>query len=298
MSVSPFLLALMGPTASGKSDVAEAIADRTGAVLINADAFQVYRGLDIGTGKSARRDEYRLLDILEPWEAYGVGAFVRRAQTELAEAHAGGRSVILVGGTGLYVRALTEAYADLGEAPDPALREDLERRQHEEGLASLVRELEERAPAVAARTDLRNGVRVRRALERTLGGRSSVAVTLPPYRRIKRAIAVPTADLEARIVRRVATMLHNGWVEEVACMRDAGADREWPGFRAIGYRTIWDSLEGVRSRHATEARIVEETRRYAKRQRTWLRSEPNLGWLESDDRDRLVELALDSIGFV
>lgn len=295
---SPFLLALMGPTASGKSDLAEAVADRTGAVLVNADAFQIYRRLDIGTGKPTRRSDYRLLDVREPWEPFGVGEYVREAQRELADAFASHRSAVLVGGTGLYVRALTEAYSEIYEAPDPQLRDDLERRQREEGLESLVRELEARAPEAAASTDLRNPVRVRRALERVLGSPRKVSVELPPFRRVKRAIAVPTEVLDGRIARRVAAMLHNGWVEEVARLRDDGADRKWPGLRAIGYGAIWDLLDGVTSRHATESRVVEETRRYAKRQRTWLRSEPNLGWLEGEDRNRLVELALLSIGFV
>ncbi|MCW5941236.1 MAG: tRNA (adenosine(37)-N6)-dimethylallyltransferase MiaA [Fimbriimonadaceae bacterium] len=294
----PFLLALMGPTASGKSDLAEALADRTGADLVNADAFQIYRGLDVGTGKPLRKADYRLVDIRDPSERFGVGEYVREAQAVLTEAFAGGRSAILVGGTGFYVRALFEEYADLRESPDPALRSELERRERDEGPATLVEDLTQRAPEVAARIDLMNPVRVRRALERVLGEPSLVPVKLPPFRRVKHAILTTPEELERRIVHRVANMMHNGWIEEVTRLRDGGADRQWPGLRAIGYGAIWDFLEGGASRHATESRIVEETRRYAKRQRTWLRSEPNLGWLGGEDRDRLVEHALHSIGFV
>ncbi|MBZ0212587.1 MAG: (d)CMP kinase, partial [Nitrospirae bacterium] len=132
--MKPLLIAVMGPTGSGKSDLAEALADRLGARLINSDAFQVYRGMDIGTGKSPRKAEYDLMDILDPSEPYGVGRFVEDASRAATVAFDFGRAAILVGGTGLYARALTEGYADLAPAPDP----DLRARLAQTPLAALV----------------------------------------------------------------------------------------------------------------------------------------------------------------
>src|SRR5688572_23240532 len=124
----PFLLAVMGPTASGKTDLAEHLADETGAQLINADAFQVYKGFDIGTAKSVNANRYELIDIREPDESFGVGEFVQLANAELERLFAGGTSAIVVGGTGLYVRALFEEYEAMSGPPDPQLRADLEAR--------------------------------------------------------------------------------------------------------------------------------------------------------------------------
>ena len=278
----PLLIAVMGPTAAGKTDLAEQLATDLDAQLINADAFQIYQGMDIGTAKPERREHYKLLDIRRPDEGFGVGEFVEIASTILTDLFTDGRNAVVVGGTGLYIRALFEEYQDLAPEPDPHLREDLNRLD----LATKVTMLRERDPSSAERIDLRNPARVQRALERALAPSTSLCWSLPPYRRLKLALVPDVEETDARIARRVESMMQNGWVREVTELRERGYRADHPGFRAIGYRTLLRYLDGEIGREEATATTIAETRGYAKRQRTWLRSEPNLIEL---DRDRPLE---------
>lgn len=270
----PALVAILGPTASGKSVLAERLASHLDAVLVSADAFQVYRGFDIGTAKPRDRAKYRLIDILEPQEPYGVGDFVIRASGELNDAWERRQSVVVVGGTGLYVRALTEEYRNLSPMPDLELRKGLERKERDIGLEALAGELARLDPAAASKTDLRNPVRVRRALEKALSPVKPLEFKLPAFQLRKIGLDPDSAALRERIGERVDKMMQNGWVREVGRLKDSGVDPSYPAMRAIGYRTIWRHLEGGLSEKEAAALIVAETARYAKRQRTWLRSEP------------------------
>src|ERR1044072_3833722 len=191
----------MGPTASGKTGLAEAVADELGAVLVNADAFQIYRGLDIGTAKPAVKERYRLLDLKEPSESFGLGEWLKLAQAELEFAFEKGRHVICVGGTGLYVRALFEEYAAIGEAPDPEVRRELS----ETPIENLREGLRADHPEIAARVDMANPLRVRRALERVRGGTSD-PVVLPPFIKMKLTPSVSEAELNRRIEHRTLQM--------------------------------------------------------------------------------------------
>lgn len=274
--MSPLLVAVMGQTASGKTGLAEALAERLEADLINADAFQAYQGMDIGTAKPARKDRYRLLDIKRPDEPYGVGEFCLLAADELKRSFESGRSVVVVGGTGQYVRALFEEYKDLMPDPDPAIRALLNERLKEEGLAVLAEELKARDPEVAAKIDLQNPARVTRSLERFQDTRPPLSFDVPYPKRIRVATAIEKTELEDRITRRVAGMMHNGWVEEVRRLNAEGFGPGDPGFRAIGYRTVAALIDGDLATEEAERAIVQETMAYAKRQRTWLRSEPGL----------------------
>jgi tRNA dimethylallyltransferase len=274
----PLLVAVMGPTASGKTALAEAIADRLGAQLVSADAFQVYRGFDIGTAKPADRGRYRLLDILDPRETYGVGAFVRDAAGAAAEAHAQGRSVVVVGGTGLYIRALFDGYDRLMPAPDPELRAWLEGKEAAEP-GSLARMLLEREPGTQA--DLRNPVRVRRALERLLDPRPPMQVGLPPFRRFKLAILPERGPLLAAIAERTRAMVSAGWADEVRDILAAGVPVSAPAFRAIGYQCFARLALGETSEQEAVGETVQATSQYAKRQATWLRSERSLEVLQT-----------------
>jgi tRNA dimethylallyltransferase len=283
----PLLIAVMGATASGKTDLAERIADRFEAALINADAFQVYLGMDVGTAKPDHRDQYELIDIKDPDESYGVGEFTQLAVALLERFFSESRNVVVVGGTGLYVRALMEEYQTMQAAPDRSVRDELNRRLEADGLESLVAELRARDPGTADRTDLRNPVRVIRAIER-LALPKAEAVRLPNFRRSKLAIDPDSDVLDARIQQRAVQMVQNGWVREVESLRNAGYVREDFGFRAIGYRQMWDHLEGRVELEDAIATTIAETKRYAKRQRTWLRSEPNLCVLKVEDLSRPV----------
>ncbi len=264
----------MGPTGSGKSTVAETVAEELDLQLVSADAFMVYKGLDIGTNKPRDAGRYELIDIVGIDDGFGVGEWVRRAQTVLQKLWEQDRGAVVVGGAGFYVRALFEEYEGLSHAPDPELRDGLMRREQEEGLESLVKELLEKAPQTAQETDLQNPVRVRRALEKLSDPRPPIKVELPAFRKAKIALDVPVDKLDEAIEARTEAMFKAGWRAEVEGLLHRGTDRNAPGFRAIGYDCIVDLVEGELELAQAKQRIVTETRQYAKRQRTWLRSEP------------------------
>ncbi len=272
----PLLLAVMGPTGAGKTFVAELLADALDAQLINADAFQVYRGLDIGTSKPTDKARYRLLDVKEPTEGFGVGEWIRLAQVELERLWDERRSAIVVGGTGFYVRALFEQYADLQGEPDPELRQELMRAEREQGLEALAERLRRLDPGAAEATDLKNPVRVRRALERLLSPAEPVKVSLPPFARHKVALIPPSEKLDPVLKNRVLAMLRAGWAAEVEALLEKGVTLDAPSMRAIGYQCVADFLNRQISQEEMVDRVWQATRRYAKRQRTWLRSEPDL----------------------
>lgn len=277
----------MGPTASGKSALAEALARELGFPLVNADAFQVYRGLDIGTAKPEDRSNYHLLDLIEPWEPFGAGAWIRACVELLPQLFQEYRGAIVVGGTGYYIRALFEGYQDLAEAPIPGQREALLERS----LESLVAELKERDPEAARRVDLKNRVRVQRAVERIDLPRLSWK--LPQCRKVKIA-RLP--DLEAnrqRIEGRVAEMVEAGWLNEIRNLSTRGVEREHPGMRAHGYRAMWDVIHGLQSLDHAIAATQVEVSQYAKRQRTWLRAEPNVDVITELDEGQALAQALE-----
>lgn len=288
----PWLIAVMGETASGKTDLAEALADKLQAQLVNADAFQVYRGMDLGTAKSERRAEYELMDIKNPDEGFGVGEYVQLASTILTELHKIGRDVIVVGGSGLNVRALFERYTDLAPEPDSELRRALRERLKAEDIVPLAEELQRVAPEVAAKTDLKNPQRVIRALERFHTPRERLTVDYPYFKQAKFAILWSKDVINRRIDTRALQMAQNGWSEEVAALRDAGYRPEMPGFKAHGYREMWRVLEGEMTLEEAMAATTAQVRAYAKRQRTWLRSEPNLTSLPAENGIGLVDQAL------
>lgn len=266
----------MGPTGSGKSALAEELARRHNAQLINADAFQVFRGMDIGTAKPQNRDLYRLLDLKLPNEQFGVGEFVRLAHQELVQLYREGRNVVVVGGSGLYIRALFEEYEDMAGAADPVLRAELEERLRRDGLEPLVQELTEISPSLAATVDLRNPIRVTRALERLRTPGPRTRYELPNFFRIKFALVPDQPWLDNSLATRHHDMVQNGWIQEVKSLLLAGYGPDDPGFRAIGYREWARYIKGDVGLEEATATMIAETRRYAKRQRTWIRSEPNV----------------------
>jgi len=271
----------MGPTASGKTDLAERLAEILEAQLINADAFQVYRGMDLGTAKPENKGRYQLLDLKDPNQQYGVGEFCRDALAELQNLYKHQTSAILVGGTGFYIRALLGEYDALQSQPNPELRENLQARLKKEGLQPLVEELLTKDPNT--KIDIKNPVRVTRALERLADPNPPIKVDLPPFNTLKLGIEMEVDLLNRRIEERTARMVQNGWVQEVRQLLDSGYGPGDPGFRAIGYSEIARHLtDGTDLEEATAA-ATAETRRYAKRQRTWLRSEPSLVRISGGD---------------
>jgi tRNA dimethylallyltransferase len=289
---APWLIAVMGPTATGKTDLAERLANQIQAQLVNADAFQVYRGMDIGTSKPQAKERYELLDLKDPDEGFGVGEWLPLAHHLLQKCFEDGENVIVVGGTGLYIRALFEEYAEMAERPDPELRAALMRREAEFGLATLFEELTQRAPEVAKGIDPQNPARVRRALERLEAKDVLPPRQLPAFQIAKFAIEQDKSDLNAKIEYRVGGMMQNGWLEEVECLRTAGYGPGDPGFRALGYSALWKHLAGTIALVDALESIVRDTRRYAKRQRSWLRSEPNTDVIKGQDAEELVAAVL------
>lgn len=278
------VVAVMGPTASGKSALALALAERLGGEILSADSAQVYRGLEIGTAKPGAAERARirhhLLDLRELDEEFSLADFLQLATGALEDVSARGRLPLLVGGTGLYVRGLLEGYRLVEAPPDPALRAALDARD----TASLVTELQRLDPATAARVDPRNRRRLARAVEVCLQtGRpfSEVSRRQPPgFPNLKLALRVPRDVLGERIDRRLEGMVRAGWLEEVRSVAEKGGAPSLRRLRILGYPELLDVLEGRRPLDQALEDIRLATRRYAKRQETWLRAEPRVEWID------------------
>lgn len=309
MSQFPPAIFLMGPTASGKTDLALALADALPCELISVDSALIYRGMDIGTAKPDKatlaRYPHRLVDIRDPAESYSAAEFRADALAAMAEITARGRIPLLVGGTMLYYKALLEGLADM-PAADPAVRAELEAWAAAEGWEVLHRELARVDPQSAARIHPNDPQRLIRALEvqrvsglsmtghrqrqaALSGGIEAPSGTQLPYTVMQLAIAPEQRQvLHERIARRFHLMLEQGFVDEVEALRKRGdLHAQLPSIRAVGYRQVWEYLEGQMAREEMTERGIIATRQLAKRQFTWLRSWTNLHWLDSLASDNL-----------
>ena len=279
---------LMGPTASGKTDIAVRLQQRFPMDIISVDSALVYRGMNIGTAKpdadTLEIAPHRLIDIRDPEQAYSAGDFVVDAQREIDSIHSAGRIPLLVGGTMMYFRSLTEGLADLPQANE-AVRQKLDAVARESGWPHLHARLSRIDPAAAKRINENDSQRIQRALEvyETSGKTLTEwhAIALPPntqYRFIK--VAVVAADrqlLHERISERFESMLDQGFVDEVrGLMQRAGLAADSASMRAVGYRQIWAHLEGQYDLPTAVHKAKAATRQLAKRQMTWLRTEKQL----------------------
>ncbi len=286
MSRAPWLVAIYGPTASGKTWLAESLADRRDTRIVNADAFQVCKGLDIGTAKPREKSRYELLDLVEPAQDFSVVQWIQLAQEVLWTAWDEDKDIVLVGGTGFYMRALLEGYESLAGPADPALRQRLADDEAAKGLPHLVDELMRLDPIAHAKTDLANPVRVRRAIERALSPGPPLKIELPAFS-IRKFATWPLGTWHpASIENRVDEMLARGWIEEVRSLLARGVSPEDPGMRAIGYHTLVKHLEGEVSAEEARESIVTATKQYARRQKTWLRREPRIEFLNLPEGSR------------
>lgn len=274
----------MGPTAVGKSDLGLWLAERFGGEIVSADSAQVYRGLDIGTAKPTPEERERvphhLIDIKAPDEGFSLAEFHRLASLAVDEIHARGRPVFLVGGTGLYARALLEGYQLVEAAPDPELRA----RLTECSLDELVERLRELDPVALNLVDLKNPRRVSRAIEICLTtGRpfSLLGQRTPPgYATLKIGLTMARKRLLEGIDRRAERMLERGLLEEVRGLVEKGYGLHLHRLRLIGYTEMLEVLEGRITVHQATEELKKNTRRFSKRQMTWLRAEPELRWLD------------------
>lgn len=286
----------MGPTASGKTELAVALVERLPCDIVSVDSALVYRGMDIGTAKpdaqTLARAPHRLIDICDPAEAYSAARFRSDALREMARISAAGRIPLLVGGTMLYFRALQQGLAEMPEA-DAAVRARLEDELRHHGLAALHARLAKVDPLAAARIHRHDPQRTLRALEVwELAGeplsqlQARAARQALPYRLLKLARAPRERSvLRERIARRFQQMLQLGFEDEVRALLARGDLRpDMPSMRAVGYRQMLEYLGGACDHAAMVERAINATRQLAKRQMTWLRSEPELRWLFDDQR--------------
>ncbi len=286
---------LVGPTASGKSAVALAIAEKLGGEIISVDSMQVYRGLDIGTAKPSDAERARvphhLIDVAELTDPFDAARFVTLAKAAEEDIRARGLVPVYCGGTGFYVKAFLDG---LGEAPpaDPALRRELETLPLDE----LLRELAARDPATHARIDRQNPRRVIRAVEviRLTGKpfsqqrapwspRASELETGNPKLGTLFGLLRDPADLQARIDTRVDDMFSRGLVAETRALLERGLDRNPTAMQAIGYRQVVEHLRGERGLEATIELVKTRTRQFAKRQMTWFKRQLKVEWLPVRD---------------
>ncbi|HBX57151.1 tRNA (adenosine(37)-N6)-dimethylallyltransferase MiaA [Pseudomonas sp. UBA2684] len=305
----PPAIFLMGPTAAGKTDLALELARALPCELISVDSALIYRGMDIGTAKPDKavlaEFPHRLIDIRDPVESYSAAEFRADALQAMAEITGRGRIPLLVGGTMLYYKALLEGLADMPGA-DPQVRRELEARAEVEGWQALHRELQALDPQSAARIHPNDPQRLIRALEvyRVSGltmtalrqrqavenlGAGAPGTGQLPYNVAHLAIAPAQRQLlHARIAQRFQRMVEQGFIDEVERLRQrSDLHAGLPSIRAVGYRQVWDYLEGNQSKAQMQERGIIATRQLAKRQFTWLRSWADLHWLDSLDCDNL-----------
>jgi tRNA dimethylallyltransferase len=285
----PRLVAIVGPTASGKTALALRLAEAAGAEIVSADSQQVYRGMDIGTGKATPEERARvphhLIDVITPREVMTAARFAELADAAIAGAAARGRPVVVAGGTGLYLRALLH-----GLFPGPAAEENVRARLLGEDADALHRRLAAVDPAAAARLPARDVRRVVRALEvHELTGKPMSAHQADhdwrrrperyPTRRI--GLDPDPAERRARIDARVRAMLAAGLEDEVRALAAAGYDLGARAFDAIGYREVRGRLRGELAEAELLPAIQAATRRYARRQLSWFRAEPGITWYKA-----------------
>ncbi|WP_434608083.1 tRNA (adenosine(37)-N6)-dimethylallyltransferase MiaA [Pseudomonas sp. D2-30] len=319
MSQLPPAIFLMGPTAAGKTDLAIELTKVLPCELISVDSALVYRGMDIGTAKPSKAllAEYphRLIDILDPAEAYSAADFRRDALQAMAEITARGKIPLLVGGTMLYYKALVDGLADM-PAADPEVRAQIEEEAVRLGWQALHEQLAVIDPESAARIHPNDPQRLSRALEvYRVSGQSMTALRQRqsaqsteaaasglqqlPYTVANLAIAPANRQvLHRRIEQRFTLMLEQGFIDEVVALRErSDLHAGLPSIRAVGYRQVWDYLDGKLTSAEMRERGIIATRQLAKRQFTWLRSWTDLHWLDSLDCDNLPR-ALKYLGTI
>jgi tRNA dimethylallyltransferase len=284
------LVAILGPTATGKSALALAIAERFGGEIINCDSTAVYRGFDIGTDKIAAADRrgipHHLIDIADPTDEYTAAQFARDAADVVRAIHARGRLPVLTGGTGFYYRALTRGLFP-GPGKNAALRRRLESIAGRRGVAFLHRMLRRVDAGSATRIQPRDLKRLVRALEvyfltgvpmtKHFAGTAS---PLPDVEVIAIGLRLPAAETSVRVTRRVDEQFGRGLLDEIRTLLARGIPETARPFGGLVYRQAIEHLHGVRDEAATRALIAQENRRYARRQLIWFRKEPNLVWFE------------------
>ena len=300
----PRLVAIVGPTATGKSALAVALARRIGGEVVSCDSTAVYRGFDIGTDKpslAARRGvPHHLIDVAEPTERYSAARYAVEAAAAVRRVTAAGRVPVLVGGSGLYYRALIRGLCP-APARDDRLRARLRRTAARHGVGRLQRLVARVDPESAVRIQPRDEKRLVRALEvYLLSGRTLTAhfaetrSPLEDYDVLSFALRLPAEETARRVARRVDRQFERGVLDEVRRALAAGVPEQAHPFNGLVYRQALQHLRGLRDERATRALIVQENRRYSRRQLIWFRKEPNLHWIPrpGEHPDALAEVVV------
>jgi tRNA dimethylallyltransferase len=278
---------IAGATATGKTGLSLALADRIpGAEIISADSRQVYRGMDIGTAKVTAAERARVphhgLDLVEPDEPFTAADYQRAALEALHAIAARGGVALLVGGTGLYLRAVARGVPLDETGRDSSVRAEIESRYVRDGLDALANELRRTGPQVAAATDLSNPRRVIRALERVtvVGDRPPPAPRGYPALSVWIGLNLEASENARRIAQRARAQFAAGLLDEASELRSR-FDESLPAFSATGYREAFDALDGTLTVEQAIERNIQRNRQLAKRQRTWFRAEPEVNWLDA-----------------
>jgi tRNA dimethylallyltransferase len=295
------VIAVVGPTAAGKSALALALARERGGEIVCCDSLQVYRGLDIGSAKATPEERaavpHHLLDLVDPDEPFSAAEYSRRARAALGEIGGRGRLAVVAGGTGLYLRALLHGLFE-GPSRDEALRGRLERIAERRGEARLHRMLAAVDPEAAARIAPRDRLRVVRALEVFRSTRRPIsehhragALPLRGHDVLVIGLEPPREALREAVERRTADMMARGLVDEVKRLMDRGYSKDLRPLRAIGYRQAVALLRGEMEDGPARRAIVAETMRYAKRQMTWFRHQTDAAWFPGPEQALLAARA-------
>jgi tRNA dimethylallyltransferase len=296
----PKIVIILGPTAVGKSEVALHLAESVDGEIINADSQQVYRLMDIGTGKPSKADRERvphhLIDIVAPNEDFNAALFRRLATESIRQIHARGRNVIVCGGTGLYLKALTRGLFE-GPGQDPEVRQVLEQEIAANGVASLYQRLERIDPTVVSSIHPNDRQRIVRALEvYRLTGRplsewqKEHGFQENPFEIFKIGLLRERAELYNLINLRCGRMIEEGLLEEIQGLVERGFDLDLKPLRSVGYRQMGQVLRGTQSMNGAVEEMKQETRHLAKRQLTWFRRDEEIRWFHPEGQAKEIEL--------
>jgi tRNA dimethylallyltransferase len=302
---NPSLILLVGPTAVGKTEIAIQLAERipSGGEIVSADSRLFYRGMNIGTAKPTREEQARvrhhLIDIANPDEILSLAVFQKMATEAIADIHARGKLPLLVGGTGQYVRAVTEGWSPPEVKPDKKIRDELGKMKDEKGEEWLHERLKSLDPEAAEKIDARNFRRTIRALEviLTTGKKFSEqrGQSDSPYHLITIGLTRPRPALYARVDERIESMFANGLLDEVKGLLAKGYSSDLPTMSAIGYRECVSVIEGKLSVEQAKAEMRRATRIFVRRQSNWFKeSDPNIHWFYAGE-ENIVEKIISFI---
>ena len=299
--MQPTMICIAGPTASGKTALAVALAKELNAEVVSCDSMQIYKGMDIGTAKPTIEEmdgiPHHMLDVVSPNEDFSVSRYCEMATPLVEDIIARGKTAIVAGGTGLYMDALVKGNT-FAPYPSTGMREKLEQQADEEGMEAMLKLLESIDPDSAKKLHLKDRKRVIRALEvyyetgETITAHNLKTQAIPPkFQPVWFGLEDENrADLYDRIDRRVEIMLQDGLIQEIQSLLDSGISEKSTAMQAIGYKEFVDALSGRSDMDTAIALVQQASRHYAKRQLTWFRRNPNIHWLRRAPGENTLQI--------